>query len=39
MNNNYEKLSNDISIIKHYIKDLSFENFLDVNSQKFNKNN
>ena len=39
MDKNYENLSDDMSITKHYIKDLSFENFLDVNIQKFDKNN
>ena len=37
MSNKLEKLSSDTTIIKHYIKDLSFENLLDVNKQNFKK--
>jgi len=32
-----QNMSNDITIIKHYIKDLSFENLCDVNYQDFKK--
>ena len=28
-----QELSNDITIVKHYIKDLSFENLCDINNQ------
>jgi len=38
MNNNPQNLSSNTTIIKHYIKDLSFENLRDVNNQNFNKN-
>ena len=38
MNNKHPNLSSDIAIIKHYIKDLSFENLRDVNKQNFKKN-
>ena len=38
MNNKHQNLSSDIAIIKHYIKDLSFENLRDVNKQNFKKN-
>ena len=37
MNNKHQNLSSDIAIIKHYIKDLSFENLRDVNKQNFKK--
>ena len=37
MNNKLQNLSNDTTIIKHYIKDLSFENLRDVNNQNFKK--
>jgi len=33
MNFSKKDLSNDIKIIKHYIKDLSFENLQDINNQ------
>ena len=32
-----EELAKETKIIKHYIKDLSFENLQDVNNQNFNK--
>ena len=32
-----QKLSNDTTILKHYIKDLSFENLCDLNNQDFKK--
>ena len=38
MNENYENLSNDMSITKHYIKDLSFENPMTPNLPSQNKN-
>ena len=34
-----QKLSSDTTIIKNYIKDLSFENLCDVNNQGFTENN
>ena len=37
MSNKQRNLSSDIAIIKHYIKDLSFENLRDVNKQNFKK--
>ena len=37
MSNKQRNLSSDITIIKHYIKDLSFENLRDVNKQNFKK--
>ena len=33
-----QKLSSDTTIIKNYIKDLSFENLCDINNQDFTKN-
>ena len=33
-----QKISNDTTIIKNYIKDLSFENLCDINNQDFTKN-
>lgn len=33
-----KKLSSDTTIVKHYIKDLSFENLCDLNNQNFEKN-
>ena len=32
-----QELSSDTTIVKHYIKDLSFENLCDVNNQDFKK--
>ena len=37
MGNLREELAKDTKIIKHYIKDLSFENLQDINNQRFNK--
>ena len=37
MINKDQNLSSDITVIKHYIKDLSFENLRDVNKQNFKK--
>ena len=38
MSNEHTSLSNDTTILKHYIKDLSFENLCDFNNQNFSKN-
>ena len=32
-----QKLSSDTTIVKHYIKDLSFENLCDINNQDLKK--
>ena len=37
MSNFRKELAKETKIIKHYIKDLSFENLQDVNNQNFNK--
>ena len=37
MSNNLQKLSSDTNIIKHYIKDLSFENLCNPSNQDFKK--
>ena len=37
MGNLREELAKDTKIIKHYIKDLSFENLQDINNQRFHK--
>ena len=37
MSNLIEDSTKNTKIIKHYIKDLSFENLQDVNSQNFSK--
>ena len=38
MSNLIQNSTKNTKIIKHYIKDLSFENLQDVNSQNFHKN-
>ena len=38
MSNFRKELAKETKIIKHYIKDLSFENLQDVNNQNFHKN-
>ena len=37
MNIKLQKLTSDTTIVKHYIKDLSFENLCDLNNQDFKK--
>ena len=37
MSNKLQELSSDTTIVKHYIKDLSFENFCDIDNQNLKK--